>query len=99
MEVLRAVATRTDGMIDYGVSGQSCTTVIVFRGPGRVESFSALPYGQSDDPASPHAWDQAEALFSRERLKPTGYRRGGSAPSERLRLQKVLSVPPRLPPD
>ena len=64
-----------------------------------MESFSAVPYGQSDDPASPHGWDQAEALFSRERLKPTGYRRGGSAQSERLKLQKVLSASAGLPPD
>jgi acyl-homoserine lactone acylase PvdQ len=36
-----------------------------------VRSWNATPFGQSDDPASPHYADQAEKLFSQSRLKPT----------------------------
>ncbi len=95
MEVLRVVSTAPDRAVNYGVSGQSCTTVILFRAPGHVESFSAVPFGHSDDPASPHSWDQAEALFSRERLKPTGYRKKGSSLPPGLKLQHTLNVPIR----
>jgi hypothetical protein len=59
-----------------------------------VASFTAVPFGQNDDPGSPHAWDQAEALFSRERLKPTGYRKRGSGLPPGLRLQHILECPP-----
>ena len=38
-----------------------------------VTSYSATPYGQSDDPDSTHYDDQAEKLFSRGRLRPTWY--------------------------
>ena len=92
IDVLRSIATDRDLAIDYGIGGQSCTTVMVFRAPGRVESYSAVPFGQSDDPESPHSWDQAEALFSRERLKPNNYRGAGQPPAGSLRLQHTLQA-------
>jgi acyl-homoserine lactone acylase PvdQ len=38
-----------------------------------VRSWSVAPFGQSDNPASPHYADQAEKLFSPGRLKPTWF--------------------------
>jgi acyl-homoserine-lactone acylase len=54
--------------------GQLCTTVVVLRRRG-VESYSVTPYGQSDDPASPHFTDQGRLLFRHGLLKPTRFSR------------------------
>jgi len=54
--------------------GQSCTTLALFK-PGRVESYSVTPWGESDHPDSPHYLDQAEKLFGRKLLKPTWFQR------------------------
>jgi len=56
--------------IVYGTHGQSATTLVLFK-PGRVESYSLNPLGQSDDPNSPHYDDQAQHLYARKQLKPT----------------------------
>ncbi len=53
-------------------NGQSMTTLVVFKKTG-AESYSALPWGNSDDPASPHFADQAEKLLSRKALKPAWF--------------------------
>ncbi len=53
-------------------NGQSMPTLVIFKKSG-VESYSALPWGNSDDPASPHFADQAEKLLSRKALKPTWF--------------------------
>jgi len=70
---LRAISSdmASDGAF-YGRGGQQWTQLVIFR-EGRVESFSATPYGQSDNPDSPHYTDQAERLFSQSRLKPTWF--------------------------
>lgn len=74
-QTLRAIGARMeDDGIFYGYTGQNWTQVVVLR-PGRVESYSYTPYGQSDRPDSPHFADQAEKLFSRSRLKPTWFHR------------------------
>jgi len=57
-----------------GNVGQSCTTV-VFLKPGGVEAYSVNPWGESDDPKSPHYLDQAEKLLSKKQLKPTWFQR------------------------
>jgi len=53
--------------------GSLCTTVVVLR-RNAVESWSVTPFGQSDDPASPHYTDQGRLLFQGARLKPTWFR-------------------------
>lgn len=101
---LRAVATRpeADGTL-VAVMGQTCPTVVFLEGPEKVRSFSALPFGESDDPASPHFADQAEKLFSPKALKDTHYRREGEL--ERVESRNVLELPgalaerPGSPPD
>jgi acyl-homoserine lactone acylase PvdQ len=69
---LRAMDSKLDGKAFYGHGGQNWTTLVQFR-RGAVQSWSATPFGQSDDPASPHYGDQAEKLFSPGRLKPTWF--------------------------
>jgi predicted GH43/DUF377 family glycosyl hydrolase len=76
------------------VSGQTCPTVIVLEGPGKVASYSSLPFGESDDPASPHFMDQGEKLFSPKKLKDTRYR--GEERLEVVESRKVLDVPASL---
>jgi acyl-homoserine lactone acylase PvdQ len=49
-------------------SGQRQPLVVVFTNP--IQSFSALNFGESNDPASPHFADQSR-LMSEKRLKPT----------------------------
>jgi acyl-homoserine lactone acylase PvdQ len=61
-----------DRGISYARGGQVCTTVVLLK-DGDVKSYSATPYGQSDDPGSVHYTDQAERLFGPGRLKPTWY--------------------------
>jgi acyl-homoserine-lactone acylase len=87
LESMRMIQTRSDLSINYGISGQSATTLMVFRAPGKVESFSVVPFGHSKDPTSHHSWDQAEALFSEGRLKPNHF---GSKAG--LRLEKSLEI-------
>jgi acyl-homoserine-lactone acylase len=94
MEPLRAVGY--EGPDENGKfsarSGQSCTTVVIFRAPGKVESYSAVPFGQSDDPNSPHYFDQARELFSKKKLKPTYYN-DLEALKANLESKKELDVP------
>jgi len=54
--------------------GQSCTTLVFFKPKGAV-SYSVTPWGESDDPKSPHYFDQAERLFSKQLLKPTWFQK------------------------
>jgi hypothetical protein len=51
----------------YGVVGASYLAVYEF-GP-KIKAASALNYGQSGDPSSPHFFDQAQ-LLSQRKLKP-----------------------------
>ena len=64
-------------------------TLVIFRKTG-AESWSALPWGNSDDPASPHFADQAEKLFSRKALKPTLFEKRQLMPL--VVAQKVLEM-------
>jgi acyl-homoserine-lactone acylase len=76
--------------ISYARGGQICTTVVVLK-EGNVASYSATPYGQSNDPTSAHYADQAERLFSRGRLKPTWFRRTDLL--KHVEAKRVLTVP------
>jgi len=69
-QTLRAIVSTLDGNVFSGNGGQNWLQLVQFQ-PGAVRSWSVTPYGQSDDPASPHFADQAERLFGPGRLKPT----------------------------
>ncbi|HVS12587.1 MAG TPA: penicillin acylase family protein [Thermoanaerobaculia bacterium] len=56
----------------YGVAGHSFVSVVDFGEPLRARS--ALVFGQSHDPASPHWFDQA-TLFSERRFKDAWFER------------------------
>ncbi len=73
----------------YMDHGQFCTTVVFLKHP--VRSYSAVPYGQSEHPNSPHYSDQAEELFSKGLLKPTWYQK--EELMENLESEKTLTVP------
>jgi len=54
--------------------GQSCAALVSLK-PGQVRSASALPFGNSEHPESPHYTDQGRLLFAENRLKDTGFSR------------------------
>jgi len=54
--------------VSYIEAGQSCTTVVQLKA-GDVRSYSVVPYGQSEDPASPHYSDQGRRLFAEITMK------------------------------
>ncbi len=72
-DTLRSIGTDEpdDEGVFYASRGQSCPTLVVFKSP--IESYSAVPYGQSEDHPSPHYTDQGEKLFAQKRLKPTWF--------------------------
>ena len=88
---LRAVGGRDpdENGIIYGDHGQFCTTLIMLKQP--VRSYSAFPFGQSEDPDSPHYTDQAEKLFSKGLLKPTWYQKEELL--KHIESKKTLIVP------
>lgn len=47
----------------------SMAMLLMFMHKDGIESFSAIPWGQSADPASPHYMDQGEQLFSQRKFK------------------------------
>lgn len=85
---IRDIRTQRQRVVDYAVGGQSAPTVILFD-PKGIRSFSALPFGQSDQPDSPHRWDQADALFTQGILKPTRF---DSRPKDLIK-KEVLRLP------
>ena len=71
ISVLRAAGGRFNlqSGVTYVNRGQSCCMVVSLKQP--IESYSIMPWGLSDDPASPHYTDQTEELFSKSIFKPT----------------------------
>jgi acyl-homoserine-lactone acylase len=67
----RAIGFRpqADGRTYLGRSGQTAVILVQLSNPPR--SWTLLPLGNSDRPASPHFDDQAEKLFSKGKMKPT----------------------------
>jgi acyl-homoserine lactone acylase PvdQ len=58
-----------DGKTWLGRGGQTSVQLVQLTNPPR--SWTLLPLGESDDPASKHFDDSAEKLFSAGKLKPT----------------------------
>ncbi len=88
LSTLRAVnGSWEDDGVAYIRAGQLCTTVVMLD-PAGVRSYSAVPYGQSEDPASPHYTDQGRLLFAEEKLKDSRYRR--AVPDAQVESRIVL---------
>ena len=85
---IRRIVTNRDKVVDYASGGQSAPTVMILD-PEGVRSFSAVPFGQSDNLNSPHSWDQGEVLFTQHRLKPTRF---DTKPKDLIK-QEVLRLP------
>jgi hypothetical protein len=88
LKTLRRIRTQKENVVNYGVSGQSAPTVMIFASTG-IRSFSAVPFGQSDRANSPHSWDQGETLFNQHRLKPTRF---DTRPKD-LKKKEVIRLP------
>jgi acyl-homoserine-lactone acylase len=94
ISTLRSVrfSTPDEKGISYAGGGQFATTVVVLR-EGDVVSFSATPFGQSNDPASSHYTDQGEKLFAVGKLKPTWHSKEELL--EHVESERTLVAPPR----
>jgi len=68
---LRSVWGTDKKGVTTGSGGQSGPMVVSLTKP--VQSVSVLPWGQSDDPESPHYFDQGEKLFSQGKFKDTWF--------------------------
>jgi len=91
ISVLRAAGGRFNK--ETGITtvnrGQSNTTLVILTNP--IQSFSILPWGESDVPESPHYTDQAEKLFSKAKFKSTYFRKKDLM--ENLQSEKNISIP------
>lgn len=58
----------------YASFGQTCPALVHLE-PGNVHSWSALTYGISEHPDSPHFADQGRELFAQGKLKDTWFGR------------------------
>lgn len=48
----------------------SMAMMLMFMHKDGIESYSCIPWGQNNDPASPHYMDQGEKLFTERTFKP-----------------------------
>ena len=69
MAVPRAISFSPQGKEMVGHTGQTSTQLVILSNPPK--SFSVIPLGESDHPASGHFDDQAEKLFSKSKMKST----------------------------
>jgi acyl-homoserine lactone acylase PvdQ len=76
--------------VSYARGGQICTTVVLLK-EDNVTSYSATPFGQSNDPSSAHYADQAERLFSQGQLKPTWFQKTDLL--KHVEAKRTLTVP------
>jgi acyl-homoserine lactone acylase PvdQ len=91
LSVLRALGGQISDEtgITTVTSGQSCCMVVVLQDP--IQSFSILPWGESDDPESPHYTDQAENLFSKLKFKSTYFNKDELM--KNLKSEKEMIIP------
>ncbi|MDX2034325.1 MAG: penicillin acylase family protein [Blastocatellia bacterium] len=69
MATPRAISFQKAGNEMVGVGGQTSTQIVILT--KTPQSYTILPLGESDHPASGHWDDQAEKLFSKGRAKST----------------------------
>jgi len=64
---------RVEDFVGYCESGSSFMMIVELSDP--VQAFSALPYGQTDDPSSPH-FDDATERYCNDQFKPAYFTLG-----------------------
>ena len=69
MATPRAISFQKAGNEMVGVGGQTSTQIVILT--KTPQSYTIIPLGESDHPASGHWDDQAEKLFSKGRAKST----------------------------
>ena len=66
-------ASRSPGPRLDCLFGSSFTQSVIFGADGRPRASSCVPFGASEDPASPHYADQLRDLYSKQRYKPAWF--------------------------
>lgn len=75
----------------YVADGGCGSTLIAFLYPDRIESYSSVPWGVSNQPSSPHHTDQAREIFSKRKMKPTYFYKDDLL--KVVSSEKVLTTP------
>ncbi len=69
----------------------SVAMMLMFMHASGVKSFSAVPWGNSSDPASPHYMDQGRELYSQLKFKETYFKKEDLL--KNVESEKVIALP------
>ncbi|HOF39327.1 MAG TPA: penicillin acylase family protein [Candidatus Hydrogenedentes bacterium] len=69
----------------------SVAMMLMFMRPDGVKSFSVVPWGNSNDPASPHYMDQGRELYSQLKFKETLFKKEELL--KNVQSEKVIALP------
>ncbi|MEA3365408.1 MAG: penicillin acylase family protein, partial [Candidatus Hydrogenedentes bacterium] len=69
----------------------SVAMMLMFMHADGVKSFSAVPWGNSNDPASPHYMDQGRELYASVKLKETCFKK--EALLKNVESERVIALP------
>ena len=69
----------------------SVAMMLMFMRPDGVKSFSVVPWGNSNDPASPHYRDQGRELYSQLKFKETLFKKEELL--KNVQSEKVIALP------
>lgn len=91
-ETLRNVAARETppGSGYYTAHNGTMAAMLMFMKEEGIESYSCIPWGQSNQPDSRHYMDQGRNLFSQRKMKPSWFKKDELL--QHLESEKVLKV-------
>lgn len=75
----------------YVADGGCGSTMLMFMHADRIESYSCVPWGVSNQPDSPYNTNQSRDLFSKRKMKPTYFYKDDLM--KVVSSEKVLNVP------
>jgi len=92
-ETLRDVSFRESDEMPgkYVAQNGSVAMMLMFMHPDGVKSFSVVPWGNSNDPKSPHYMDQGRELYSQLRFKETCFKKEDLL--KNVESEKVVTYP------
>lgn len=92
-ETLRDVESREipDRPGHYLANSGSIAPMLMFLGEDGIESYTLHPWGQSNDPESPHYMDQGRELYSKRKFKRAWFSPEEVAPH--VQSEKRLTLP------